>query len=218
MLLFLAMVNYGRSKLLRRTLESFYDTTDTKKTNIVLVDNGSKDPVRNVINDYAMRLNHIILLKENKGKPYGLNLAYDFIKETHQSEYVMFCDSDLEFMPGWYDKMISAFITFEKIDKIGTLSGFSFKKESMEQLHHNGKQINIQFNPPGCTVMMNSKVFEKIGRWNESRLIRTVDTSYYKTVRAAGYKTAVMPYTVIDHTGVEQRSWESKTAKPIYFD
>ncbi|KKL11113.1 hypothetical protein LCGC14_2549080, partial [marine sediment metagenome] len=79
-------------------------------------------------------------------------------------------------------------------------------------------EINLTRFPMGCCVFMSAEAFKLNGTWDTGRLIRTVDTSYFRNSRNRGFFNAsVYPNSVIEHTGLNQRSWHIQTGKPKLF-
>lgn len=218
MILDIIMVSFGRHELLRRTLESFFKNTDTSKVGLTLIDNGSERKTLDVIKEYGKNINNLILYPENKGKPYAQNRGAEFVRNARNTEFLMFCDSDIEFLPGWYNEMITTFIRFEEKLPLGGLSGFLHKANKEYELNYKEKRIYIHPTPPGCCMMMKSSTYWKVGQFKEDRLIRGVDTSYYLRMKQANFNNASMGKTVISHTGFHKRTWNHRTGEPIYIE
>ena len=67
------MVTWGRSELLKTTLTSYFATTDLDRSTITVVDNGSQQATIDVLMEYRSRIDSLVLLNENRGKPNALN-------------------------------------------------------------------------------------------------------------------------------------------------
>ena len=202
-------VSYGRAALLERTLKSFVETNPGCDS--ILFDNHSKWPVLKVISRYFNRLGNVLICGENKGKPF----AHNYGASICSTPYLLFCDSDLEFKPGWFEAMSSTYEAAEDWP-LGGLSGFCYGY--INNAAHKGVNIQIKQWPPGCAVMISRKVFEHCGPFDESILIRCVDSKYYRKLQGLKYQNAMMwPESAIDHTGQDQRTF-TETGEPIYYD
>ena len=86
---------YNTAKFLHRCIDSLINQT-YKKTEIVLVDDGSKDDSLQICNEYASKHTNIVVFhKENAGQGLARN---DGIKLSH-GDYICFLDSDDYYEP-----------------------------------------------------------------------------------------------------------------------
>jgi len=198
-------VSYGRAELLDHTLETFFKTNPGCP--VSLFDNASAQPVHDVLKKY--KFDYKITSDENKGKPF----AHNFLAEKCSTPYLLFCDSDIEFLPGWFEKMSDCYQKAETWP-IGGLSGYSYGHVFNPHL---GVDVNVKRNPPGCALMMSRKVFIDTGPFDESILIRTVDTRYFTELRKKGYYNCQLRESAILHTGDKMRTF-TDTGEPIYYD
>lgn len=104
-----------RASLTNRSLKSLYETVDFTKHKFVFVDNGSTDPDSLAaseewvakINEKAPGRAHRILLPENRGTAYAVNLGW----HTHRlpGEGCLKVDSDITWEePNWADRLEEA--------------------------------------------------------------------------------------------------------------
>lgn len=215
------IVSWGRSELLEGTLSSLFLNT-TGQANVCIVDNGSEKETIDVIEKWRDHFGHVCLFAENEGKPRALNYGVEFFKKFPDIEYYLFCDSDLYFKPNWNIEMLEHHKAFESYkDKhgmtLGSLSGFKFSNQGQ---HHvsNGKKIIIYPYPAGCCMLVKKETHEKIGKFKEDRLIRMVDVDYYRRMKIHHnlYAGSMFPNSVIDHTGVNIRTFNAETGKSVY--
>lgn len=198
-------VSYGRAELLDRTLESCFQTNPGCQ--VSLFDNASGQPVHDVLKKYEF--DYSIISDENKGKPF----AHNFLADKSTTPYLMFCDTDLEFLPDWFEKMSKCYEQAEEWP-IGGLSGYSHGHIFAPHL---GVDVNVKRNPPGCALMMSRKVFIDTGPFDESILIRTVDTRYFTELRNKRYYNCQLRESAILHTGEKMRTFNDK-GEPIYYE
>ena len=220
------MVTWGRAELLKTTLASYFETVNSTRATLTIIDNGSQQPTIDVLMRYRSRINTLILLNENLGKPAALNIGIgsgmqEAIKAGYSKpEYFLFCDSDLFFHKNWLSIMVNTYAEHKVLDDGRPLGGLSGYIHAPHQLKlHTGKQtiINEIKYPAGCCLMMSREVILRNGQWDTRRLIRTVDTSYMRNMVVRGYaNAAVYPKTVIQHIGKRDRTWHIATGKPKY--
>lgn len=221
------MVTWGRRELLKTTLTSYFATTDPTQASITVVDNGSKQDTLDVLMEHRPDIDSLILLNENRGKPYALNSGavvamQDAIRVGRKPpDYFLFCDSDLFFHKGWLSVMVSSYDDNRTVAGGKPLGGLSGYVHAPHQLKlHTGKKgvtVNQLGYCAGCCMMMSRKVFMDNGPWDTRRLIRTVDTRYMRNLLRRGYmNAAVYPDTVIMHTGKKERTWHIANGTPKY--
>ena len=111
------VLNWNRAALLHQTLQSYLDTVRVPHE-LFIVDNGSTDGSREVIARFCRDhpLVTPILLESNEGgQAINHGLARSQGKLLHLSE------NDLQYLPGWDEKVIAA---FESFPLLGQLSVF----------------------------------------------------------------------------------------------
>lgn len=214
--------SFGRHVLMQQTLNTLFATIeDTNAIKVIVVDNGSPQSTLDVLAAYRDRLFALVLLNENKGKPYALNLGAHiatedcYAQKSAPPDYFLFCDNDLKFHPHWHQKMLAAYKEHENLP-LCALSGFKWHGHALTGLKTGPTtQVNVVPYPPGCCVMMSQRAFRANGLWDTRRLIRTVDTSYMRNAIRRGYLNAsIHPETVIEHTGIKERCWDLATGAP----
>ena len=222
----LVIVSFGRSGLLATTLRTLSETIDRSLVGVTVVDNGSGQKTIDVLTEFRGGIDNLVLLNENRGKPYAWNLGARLAAERcvnlgiGRPDYFLFCDNDLRFLPGWTSKLLTTYKEHEHLDErpLCGLSGLSWPKHQVTLKTGPTTSINVYRFPPGCCVFMSAVAFKANGDWDTKRLIRTVDTSYFRNAIRRGYRNAsVHPDSVIEHTGRKQRSWDNRTSAPKLF-
>lgn len=222
----IVMVTFGRDMLLNRTLKSLFATIDDQQCSVTIVDNGSQDRVKQTLLRYQPHIDQLVLLRENRGKPYAWNLGAQVAREqckvngVEPPTYYLFCDSDLEFKPGWLPVMLETYAQHKELPLCG-LSGYVWppQLQSAEQRQGKTRAILVHRFPPGCCVLIAANTFDKLGPWDTKRLIRTVDTSFFREAHRQGwYNGSVCPNSVIEHIGAKQRTWRIDTGAPKLLD
>ena len=216
------IVSFGRVTLMKRTLDSLLNSGyDPTKVTITVVDNGSQPEMIVLLTEYRQRIHNLVLLNENRGKPCAWNLGARVAQERCNAtglttpEFFLFCDNDLDFKVGWHNTMVTAYNEHKNLPLCG-LSGLRWPGHKPDGLHSGPTStINVVRFPPGCCVMMSAEAYRLNGPWDTKRLIRTVDTCYFRNAQNRGYKNAsIHPNSVIDHTGRKDRTWHIQTGKP----
>ena len=203
------IVSYGRAKLLDHTLKSWAETNPG--SDLFLIDNASEQKTLDVIAKHHKLFAHLSILEKNKGKPF----AHNFGASECNTPYLLFCDSDIEFKPEWFEIMSQTYKATESWP-LGGLSGYTYGH--INSAPHRKVNIQIRRNPAGCALMMSRKVFQHAGPFDESIKIRTVDTRYFKRLASLGYQNGmVWPQSCILHTGAHQRTFDDR-GEPIYFE
>lgn len=214
-----AMVTYGRLSLLRGTIETFNATRDAR-VRLTVVDNGSLADVRRFLEESVKSPDSLILLDDNLGKPYAWNLVANMVMnrslQKAEPAFLLFLDSDLEFLPGWIDTFIEIWQDHAG-SSLGCLSGFVSHPELHDIAEGPRRTYKRLRFPAGCCMLTTPAIYRDVGPFEEDRLIRAVDTNYYRRLKAKGYSVGcVHPKSCILHTGKNQRSWSILNSKPIY--
>jgi glycosyltransferase involved in cell wall biosynthesis len=87
-----------RQEYLRRTLESLGRQTNVPLFEVIVVDNGSSDDTKRVVEAHAERVAAVRYVAEpqpNRGKARNRGV------EVAAGRYVLFCDDDVSLPPGW---------------------------------------------------------------------------------------------------------------------
>jgi len=217
------MVTFGRLSLLRETMETFAATADGRGA-LTVVDNGSQPDVTGYLAPLAASggpIDRLVLLRSNMGKPYAWNLGAAMAAEpckarqTNPPELLLFCDSDLRFLPGWVDTLHETYAEHRGLP-LGALSGFAPHRHEDPGVAGAREMKALRFFA-GCCVLMSAAVYADVGRFATDVLIRTVDTSYCRRLKRAGYVNGcVHPASAIEHTGKGERTWSILDASPRY--
>jgi len=214
------IVTFNRKILTKQTLESLFATVDKDLCSIHVVDNNSLKDTGNLLFHYRQQMTSLTFLNDNRGKPYAWNLGVRIaneqciVKNLPIPTHYLFCDNDLYFQPHWPEIMLNTYEEHKDIP-LGGLSGARWSSHPTRDVRGNKYQINIVPNPTGCCLLMGKEIYEKFYPWKTTRLIRTVDTSYYREARRRGYLlAAIHPKSVIRHMGFKQRSWHIQTGQP----
>lgn len=218
------IVSFGRKALLQQTLETLRDSGfSAKHGTVTVVDNGSQADLRSMLCEWQPYITNLMFLSKNQGKPYAWNLGATITQEQCKTtgltkpEFFLFCDSDLNFHKDWFETLTRAWNEHKHLP-LGAISGFRWPAQPIDRLETGPTtQLNVVRFPTGCCVFMSVEAYQSNGSWDTQRLIRTVDTSYFRKVRERGFFCAsIHPDSVIHHTGKEARTWRIDTGQPKY--
>ncbi len=214
------IVSFGRVDLMKQTLRTLLSTKPDVGTSITVVDNGSQQEMIGLLMDYRNRIDNLVLLNENRGKPYAWNLGATVSRERCKTldieppNYYLFCDNDLRFKADWHTTLLQAYREHKDLPLCG-LSGFRWPSHDLNVQTGRYSQINVVRFPPGCCVFMSAEAYRANGPWDTGRLIRAVDTNYFRNARRRGFVNAsIHPHSVIEHTGRTQRTWHIRNGTP----
>jgi glycosyltransferase involved in cell wall biosynthesis len=97
------LVNYNNDKYLEECIESILSQT-YHNIELIIVDDGSTDSSRDIINIYSEKKNIKIINKSNGGVSSARNAGLNII----QGKYLIFADSDDIFNPRWIECLVNA--------------------------------------------------------------------------------------------------------------
>lgn len=128
---------YNAKKYINRCLDSLVNQT-YKNTEIILVDDGSKDGSEKVCDSYADKYENITVLHiENGGPSNARNTGI----AAANGEYLMFCDSDDYPEKNWCMEFANA------IDKYGDNHFFICGMRHIDNVTKNGEEKLVLYNP-----------------------------------------------------------------------
>jgi glycosyltransferase involved in cell wall biosynthesis len=210
------IVAFGRKELMQQTLDSLFATQIDEGDQVIVVDNGSQPELIQMLVSYRDKIDNLILLKQNMGKPYALNLGIHTAMEVcivtgkKTPDYFLLCDSDLLFVDkDWRQKAVTTYQEHADLP-LCALSLVVWSSHPTTDIRK-GPTTAINLTPrwpAGASILVSKQALEKNGLWDTRRFIGTVDTSWFRTALQRGYKHgAVYPIGLVRHTGIQQRSW-----------
>jgi glycosyltransferase involved in cell wall biosynthesis len=178
------ITTYNRENLVVRALKSVLNQT-LKDFEVLLVDDGSKDNTRQVIQEIQKEDRRVIYIyQENKGWPSALNTGLS----NAQGRYIAFLDSDDEWHPEKLEKQAKA---LEEFKNVGLVSCYAFRvlPDGTKKLYKTpylgllGKtKWKIFWEKWGIislsTVMIRKEVIERIGFFDE-KIKSGADVDFY---------------------------------------
>jgi len=165
---------YNRAHLISRAIKSVLRQTH-QKYELIIIDDGSTDNTREVINDYGDERFKYVFFKENRGSPgrarnAGIMLA--------QGEYIAFMDSDDEWLPHKLEEEIKALADLPEEYGVVYSGGWAYQRNKerryipyASQRAKSGdlKEIVLRTGliwPSGA--MVKRQCFDRVGMFDES--------------------------------------------------
>ena len=223
MSLAIIIVTYGRFELTKQTLTSLFDCGIDNETSVIVVDNGSQPEIVQMLVGFRDKIDHLILLNKNFGKPFALNLGIAAANEPcivtgkKSPDYYLFCDSDLLFVDKEWKR--KAIFTYQ--EHVGLpLCALSLVVWSSHPTTDIRKGVTTQINvtprwPAGACLLVSKEALQRNGLWDTRRFIGTVDTSWLRNACNRGFiHGTVHPVGLVRHTGISQRSWNLANHQP----
>ncbi|RME24520.1 MAG: glycosyltransferase, partial [Deltaproteobacteria bacterium] len=114
---------YGQSELTAKCIESIFTNTSNRyRFEVIVVDNGSADDTRHVIE--GLRDRHKSLRLVTNYENYGFALGCNIGASHATSRYLVFLNNDTEVQRGWLDELIGPLERDERIGCVGSMLVF----------------------------------------------------------------------------------------------
>ncbi|NNC85931.1 MAG: glycosyltransferase [Bacteroidia bacterium] len=209
---------YNRPDEVDELLQSL-KAQDFKDFEMVIVEDGSSLPCKDVIDKYISDLNIRYFFKENSGP----GLSRNFGMEKAEGQYMVFFDSDCV-IPSNYFSAVNASLEQKHLDAYG---GPDAAHESFTNIQ---KAINYamtsffttggirgrkkqldKFQPRSFNMGFTKEVYNKVGGFSTLHPGEDPDLSY--RIMAAGFRTGLIPEAYVYH---KRRIDFGKFAKQVY--
>lgn len=210
------VVTRNRKKELIKCLKSLRDS-DYKKTEVIVVDNGTKPPISLWLSKIFTNIK-IIRSDKNLGAAGGRNLGIKFTK----GHYLLFMDDDAKADT----KMISELkASFKRYANVGIVQPKIYDMQNKNILQGIGCDIDLltgrvsalgirekdtgqydgikEISTVGCVWMVKRKVIEKIGGYDEEYFIPYEDLDFSFRAKKAGFRILFVPRALAWHKGVK---------------
>ncbi|MFX0202027.1 MAG: glycosyltransferase family 2 protein [Candidatus Hodarchaeota archaeon] len=223
----IVIVNWNTKKLLKNCLESLYQTINTVNFEVIVVDNGSKDGSKEMVQKTFPQVK-LIANSTNLGFSAADNQG---IKVSH-GKYLMFLNSDTLVLPLAIDEMIEFISQRPQVGVVGCrlLYGDGTPQESIGIFHSVPRlllhslyidklfpQLTVYGAYPvthpiyhklnevevikGCAMVVRREALNEIGLFDERFFLYSEETDLSYRIRKAGWKIYFYPYVKIIHYG-----------------
>lgn len=177
------------------------------KLEIILINDGSTDDTKNVIDRHRRRLNCVYIETSGVGPSKARNLG---LKEA-SGEYVAFTDADCVVDKGWLNELLKGFIA-EDVAGVGGSQNIPGDATEFERKVHfflvsmhficeymkKGDKIKLVNHVASCNAMYKRDVIEEVGGFDE-RLWPGEDVDLDYKIRHKWYKVAYNPKAIVAH-------------------
>ncbi len=161
------ITNYNYGSYIKQAIESVLNQT-FKDFELIIIDDGSSDNSKEIIENYAKLKKVRIIFQKNK----GLNVTNNIAMRLARGKYLVRLDADDFFKEDAIEKMCSklesdsklglVFPDYYLIDNLGDIIG-------KEQRHAFDKDVSLLDQPAhGACTMIRISFLEKLGGYNES--------------------------------------------------
>jgi glycosyltransferase involved in cell wall biosynthesis len=212
------ILNYNRPDLLETTVESYIKTIEFPYE-LIIIDNGSTDNSKQIINDllnkHKNKINKVILLEKNiGGEAINIGLSNAKGKLLHINE------NDIEYLPHWSSIVIKLFNVFENLGQLSLFSPVPTDEEIWqvkpieEVLYKEGEIIYKAKNNVGITSVIRREI------WDKGIRIHTIITQKYlfpddarlsNDIKKLGYYVAWSPHYLVKNQGHTYQEFLKRT-------
>ena len=197
-----AIVTYNIGEGVRRC----FDSIQSQVGHVLIVDNASGEPTRRELNRLAASDSVTLILNErNEGLAHAFNQAVQWARGKG-FQWILTLDHDSEATPGMVDKLVRAYATLERegIQNVGVVGANPFDRDTgvftTGILPRAGESASVEDTDvisSGSLIQL--RVFDKIGLFNEDLFIYYVDTDFCMRLTRGGFRVYVCPEAVLLH-------------------
>lgn len=211
------VVNWNRGELLRSCLRSIAAQRGIGTFEVIIVDNGSSDNSREVMEEFKKSSGLTVQLILND-RNYGFCGANNQGIRAARGEHVALLNNDAEADPGWLEAMLSELrerpdfgmiaskiLVYEdprKIDKAGHLiylDGQNRGRGSGEIDAGQYDRVEEVIWPDGCAALYRKAMLDEIGGFDEDLFAYGDDAELGLRARIAGWRCLYVPNAVVRH-------------------
>lgn len=209
---------YNRPDEVEELLDSL-SKQESKNFDIVLVEDGSTIPCKDLVDQYSDRLDINYFFKKNSGpgdsRNYGMKQA--------KGDYFIFFDSDCVIPPNYFSE-VNSYLVQRPLDTFGgpddAAESFSDVQKAINYAMTSvittggirGKENKLDtYQPRSFNMGVSRQVFEKVGGFSDIHPGEDPDWSY--RIMNSGFKIGLIPSAKVWH---KRRIDFSKFAKQVY--
>lgn len=169
------MATYNGEKYIREQLDSIISQS-YKKWKIIIHDDGSCDNTVDIIKDYAQKYPEKIKYIDDNVKTGGAKNNFAYLLNFVTSDYIMFSDQDDVWENNKVEKAIKTIKSMERkygdipvlvhgdlmvVDsELNLINSSMFKMQKLNKKKSSFRDLLVQNNITGCTVIINKKLAE----------------------------------------------------------
>jgi glycosyltransferase involved in cell wall biosynthesis len=208
-LISIAIATFDRAPVLARALESLchLQPSDQFDTELVVIDNGSRDNTRDIVQGFADRLPDIRWVYEpNAGLPFARNRA---VAEAH-GDWIAFFDDDQLAAPDWLIQLFETAQT-EDVKCVGGSRSLLIEAQLQDSLPAYSRSLLGEIDvahkhdyhgshlPCTGNVLLAKSLFEQIGAFDPSVLDGGEDTDFFNRLLRSGTRCVYNPDAKVQH-------------------
>lgn len=187
---------YNEESLIADCLNSLFNQDYQKdRYEIIVVNDGSTDQTKNIVEKYTLKYSNLILInKNNGGKASAQNLGLKYVR----GKYVLITDSDAIVEKKWISKMVNDLVKYDIV------IGSYYSKENyklLEKIQNSHYLIKFKYGglkgrpSMGVNNGFHKSVIKSIGNFDESKTSVTAD--FIKRAEKNGLKIHFDPNIVV---------------------
>lgn len=195
---------YNRPQEIDELLESLTHQTYTH-FEVLVIEDGSKNDAKAIVEKYQNVLNIRYFFKENAGQGFARNFGF----EQAKGDYFVIFDSDC-LIPNHYFQTVNDFLNHSQLDCYGgpdaAHESFTLTQKAISYamtspfttggIRGNKKHIG-QFHPRSFNMGLSREVYEKVGGFKLTRLGE--DIEYSIRIHENGFKIGLIPDAIVYH-------------------
>ncbi|MCB0631526.1 MAG: glycosyltransferase [Saprospiraceae bacterium] len=166
-LLTVYITNYNYGNYIRKAIESVFQQS-FQDLELLIIDDGSTDDSRNIIEQYADRANVLVIYQQNK----GLNITNNIALQLARSRYIMRLDADDYLKADALEKMVEV---LEGNPEIGLVFPDYYLVDKDEHIlaeikrHDFDKEVSLLDQPAhGACTMIRTDFLRNVGGYDEA--------------------------------------------------
>jgi rhamnosyltransferase len=189
-----------------------FNSIQNQVGHVLIVDNGSDEATRRELDRLAVSDSVTLILNErNEGLARAFNQAVQWARVTG-FRWILTLDHDSEATPGMVNKLVDAYLSLERegVQNIAVMGANPFDRNvqmfRQYRPREKGGMTLEDEEPISSGSLIDLRVFEVIGLFNEDLFIYYVDTDFCVRLKRSGFGAYVCPEAVLLHREGSRRS------------
>lgn len=195
------VVTYNPDEGLNKSTKSLIKQVDS----IIMVDNGSNDEGKEIINKIKNKYGEkieVIFNEENLGIATALNKGVKYAL-NNDYKWILTMDQDSCAEENMVKIMLETYYAIDENERKDILSLFpTFIDRGIESLDKNNKNVKYEYVDAEITSgnLLKAEIFEKAGFFDDSLFIDMVDTDYCMRLNELGIKMIRISGAILNHS------------------
>ena len=195
------VVTYNSDEGLNKSTKSLIKQVDS----IIMVDNGSNDEGKEIINKIKNKYGEkieVIFNEENLGIATALNKGVKYAL-NNDYKWILTMDQDSCAEENMVKIMLETYYAIDENERKDILSLFpTFIDRGIESLDKNNENVKYEYVDAEITSgnLLKAEIFEKAGFFDDSLFIDMVDTDYCMRLNELGIKMIRISGAILNHS------------------